>query len=62
MVLNRQRHFLKIKRKENLYIIYINKNLSTTGIGLSELKSEVFFLWDYYYFWKIVDRIIMILD
>ena len=50
MVLNRQRHFLKIKRKENLYIIYINKNLSTTGIGLSELKSKVFFLWDYYYF------------
>ena len=43
MVLNRQRHFLKIKRKENLYIIYINKNLSITSIGLNELKSKVFF-------------------
>ena len=32
-----------MKRKKNEYIIYINKNLSTTGIGLSELKSKVFF-------------------
>ena len=42
MVLHRQRHFPKMKRKKK-YIIYINKKFSTTGIVLSELKSEVFF-------------------
>ena len=50
MILNRQRHFLKIKKKKYIYIyiyidiIYINKNLSTIGIRLSELKSKVFFM------------------
>ena len=31
-----------------MYILI--KKISTTGIELSELKSKVFFLWDYYYF------------
>ena len=68
MVLNRQRHFLKMKRKRKniyIYIIYINKKFSTTGIGLSELKSKVYFFmglllflknsrYDYYDSWLII--------
>ena len=51
MVLNGTETFPKNEKKYKKYI-YINKKLSITGIGLSELKSKVFFifLWDYYYF------------
>ena len=49
MVLNGTETFPKNEKKKK-YIIYINKKFSTTGIVLSELKSKVFFLWDYYYF------------